>query len=245
MLLSFFRLIYTVYFILIVLGTYFFFSAIILPVYPFLGEKRFLSYRFFAKLWGATSLFLTGLYPKKTGRIPKSKEAKLYVLNHQSQIDILIALAILPSGFLFIAKEDLFKAPLLGWSMKLAGYIPIKRANARQSNKTLQQVQSLVKSGMSVLIYPEGTRSMDGSIGKVKRGSIMLAFQTKTPLLPVIINPAYKIMPKKSLLMSYHRLRCIIGEPLAFDWNDQSRDYTIHAAKTVEDTFKTMLQEIA
>lgn len=238
------RFLYTIYFFFTVFATYFFYSAIILPIYPFLGKRRYHAYRFFAKLWASTALLLTGLYPRKVGQIPHSKEARLFILNHQSQIDILIALAILPTGFSFVAKKELFKAPLLGISMKIAGYIPIERTNARRSNETLQRVQNLVKNGQSILIYPEGTRSINGKIGHIKRGSIMLAFQTGTPLVPVIINPAYKILPKNSLLLSYHRLRCIAGSEIIFNWANQTRDYTMKAAQQIEDTFKALIKEI-
>ncbi len=244
MITNIFRALYSVYFILI---TIFFFVVYTIPItfmYPFWGKKKHYNYAVWGKIWAQSILFATCLYPKISGNFPKKGSSNIFVLNHQSQIDILIALAVLPAGFIFIAKEDLFKVPFLGMSMKKCGYIPIKRESPKESTKTLEKIKQLVQEGKSVLIFPEGTRSTTGKIGAVKRGSIMLAFDTKTALLPVVLNPAYKIMPKGSLFLHHQPLKVIFGAPIHFDWENKNRNYTIHAAKKVEEELNVLMNKI-
>ncbi|MEK6558053.1 MAG: lysophospholipid acyltransferase family protein [Candidatus Margulisiibacteriota bacterium] len=236
--------VYSVYFFIIIIAIYILFSIPILLVYPFLGEKKHYYYSVFAKYWARTILVLVGLDPKISGRLPQSQSPFIYVFNHQSQLDILIALAFLPAGFLFVAKEELFKIPLLGDSMRRCGYIPIKRNEARKANETLRTLRELIDKGTSILIFPEGTRSLDGQIGLVKRGSIMVAFETQTPLLPVVINPAYRIMPKGSFLLRPARIRLQIGVPLLFDWENRDRAYTQEASAKIQGELNQLLQKI-
>ena len=237
--------VYSVYFILVAITTYILFSIPIQIAYPFLGKKKHEHYAFFSKMWAISILVLTGLLPRIHSNWPKDKGPYIYLFNHQSQLDILIALAVLPVGFKFVAKEELFKIPFLGDSLRKNGYISIKRQQAREAAAALEKVKSAIKAGLSILIFPEGTRTVSGEIGAIKRGSIMVAFETKTPLLPVIINPAHRIMPKGSYLLRPRRIHLQVGEPIVLDWENQTRDYTLQSAALVESTMKAQLKKIA
>ena len=229
MLRQFFYLIYSLYFFVVVVVSFVLFSLTILPAYPFLGQRKHFYYALWAKKWGQTILWLTGLSPKVTGELPKDKGPWIFLLNHQSQLDILIALAFLPAGFLFVAKEELFKIPLLGHSMRFCGYIPIRRNQSRKSAETLNQLKQLIAEGTSVLIFPEGTRSLTGKLGPIKRGSLVLAYESKTRSIPIVMNPAYQIMPKGSFFLRPQHIRITVGQPITFDWNDPKPDYTAQA----------------
>ncbi len=236
---------YSVYFIFIAVATYIIYSIPIQIAYPFLGKKKHERYAFFAKMWAVTILALTRLTPKIHGQWPDKKEPYIYLFNHQSQLDILIALAVLPIGFKFVAKEELFKIPFLGDSLRKNGYIPIKRQQAREAVAALEKVKGAIASGLSILIFPEGTRSRTGAIGSIKRGSIMVAFETKTPMLPVVINPAYLIMPKGSFFLRPQRIDVQVGSPIILDWENKNREYTLQSAALMETTLKTQLAQIA
>ncbi|MDD5456071.1 MAG: lysophospholipid acyltransferase family protein [Candidatus Margulisbacteria bacterium] len=240
----FLNLLYSLYFIFISFFLYFLFSIPIFITYPFLGRKKHYYYSVFARAWARTILFLCGLYPKITGRMSDAGKSYIYIFNHQSQLDILIALAVLPPGFLFIAKEELFNIPLLGSSMKKCGYIAINRKNTKKARETIEQINEMVRKGTSILIFPEGTRSRTGKLGTVKRGTIMIAFDTETPLLPVVLNPAYKVMPKGSLFLKRQPIRLVFGHPLVFDWTNRSREYSIKTAENIEKILSEMLAKI-
>lgn len=235
---------FSLYFVVVTVTTFILFSIPIQLAYPFLGSQKHERYAFFGKLWANTILFLTGLRPKRHGVWPKEKGPFIYLFNHQSQLDILIALAVLPAGFKFVAKEELFKVPFLGDAMRKSGYISIKRQNAREAVATLDKVRSMIEKGMSILIFPEGTRTLTGDIAPIKRGSIMVAFETKTTILPVVINPAHLVMPKGSFLLRPRRIHLQVGIPIDLDWNNQTRDYTIEAAATIESALKAQLQKL-
>ena len=236
---------YSVYFILVTVILYFLFSIPIQIAYPFLGEKKHERYAFFAKMWAVSILALTGMLPTIHGQFPKDNRPYIYLFNHQSQLDILIALAVLPVGFKFVAKEELFKVPFLGDCLRKNGYLSIKRQQAREAAAALDKVKACIAKGLSILIFPEGTRTVTGDIGAVKRGSIMVAFQTQTPLLPVVLNPAHLIMPKGSFFLRPRRIHIQVGAPMVFDWDNQNRDYTIQSAALIESTLKAQLARIA
>ena len=236
---------YSVYFIFVSVATYLIYSIPIQIAYPFLGKKKHERYAFFAKMWAVTILALTGLLPKVHGKRPTDNGPYVYLFNHQSQLDILIALAVLPVGFKFVAKEELFKIPFLGDSMRKNGYIPIKRQQAREAAAALEKVKSAIAQGLSILIFPEGTRTRTGAIGTIKRGSIMVAFETQTPMLPVVINPAHQIMPKGSFFLRPQRIDVQVGRPIVLDWDNKTRDYTIQSAADIETTLKAQLAQIA
>ncbi|MEI7942577.1 MAG: lysophospholipid acyltransferase family protein [Candidatus Riflemargulisbacteria bacterium] len=187
-------------------------------------------------------LFFQGIVPSVTGSFPNG--TVVYCMNHQSDLDILIALALLPTGFLFVAKEELLKAPLIGSLIRMAEYITIDRNNARRSTETLDRIKDELKSGHSVLVFPEGTRSVDGEIQKVKRGGLQVAFQTRTEVVPVINDPLYKILNKTEKNIIHQKVKTSIGKPISFDWNNDSRNYSIDSAFELEKIMKEMLSEI-
>ncbi len=187
-------------------------------------------------------LFFQGIVPSVRGVLPKG--TYVYCMNHQSDLDILISLALLPSGFLFVAKEELLKAPLIGSLIKMAEYITIDRNNARRSTETLDRIKEELTIGNSVLVFPEGTRSVDGEIQKVKRGGLQVAFQTRTAIVPVVNDPVYKIFNKVEKNIEHQKIKTSIGEPINFDWNNDSRDYSLESALELEQIMKHMLSEI-
>ncbi|MDY6852337.1 MAG: lysophospholipid acyltransferase family protein, partial [Thermodesulfobacteriota bacterium] len=126
-------------------------------------------------------------------------ESYVFVANHTSAYDILVLLAYLPFQFRWLAKEELFKIPFFGWAMARVGYIPINRSNPRESARSLIKAAEKIKAGVSVVIFPEGTRSRDGLIHEFKRGSFTLAVRSGRPLVPVSISGTHRILPTKTL----------------------------------------------
>lgn len=123
------------------------------------------------------------------------------VSNHQSIADILAALH-LNLSFKFIAKKELFWIPFLGWAMSLAGYIPLVRGNLQSGKNAILTAESLIKRNVSTLFFPEGTRSLDGEIHSFKVGAFKLAAETHVPVLPIVINGTYNLVPKGSRLFN-------------------------------------------
>ena len=129
----------------------------------------------------------------------ESSVPRIYMTNHQSYFDILAVLACLPVDFKFILKKELVKIPIFGFAMKSARYIPIDRENPRKAIKSMNEAAEKIRNGSSVLIFPEGTRSIDGRIQPFRPGGFHLALKSGCDLVPITIVNSHKIVPKGSL----------------------------------------------
>ena len=136
--------------------------------------------------------------------------------NHQGAADIPILLGGLPITFLFAIKKELFKVPIFGWYLKKAGYFPVDREMVLNAYKLVDKMVTLLKNGDRILIFPEGTRSRDGSLGNFKRGSLLAALKSGVPVLPVAISGSYDILPKGAKFFSPSQVRLSIGKPIYF-----------------------------
>jgi len=134
--------------------------------------------------------------------------------NHQSHADILALIKVLPTPFRWVIKRELLKIPLFGQALAATGSIAVDRRDRNSSIQKLKEGTTKLADGMSVLIYPEGTRSPDGNIQSFKKGAFMMAVQTGIPILPVTCNGAAKILPKKSLAISPGHITVTIGRPI-------------------------------
>jgi 1-acyl-sn-glycerol-3-phosphate acyltransferase len=119
----------------------------------------------------------------------------VYAANHSSTLDILVVLAHLPREVRIIFKRSLGYIPLLGWSMALAGHIPIDRSNPFRARRSLDLARERIRGGTSVLVFPEGTRSRDGRVHHFKRGSFSLAIEAGAPVVPLSLAGVKALVP--------------------------------------------------
>lgn len=150
-----------------------------------------------ARLWGKIPLRTTGIKVSVLGR-ENIDPQKSYILvsNHQSSFDIFALLGYLPIQFRWIAKAELFRLPFLGWAMSRIGYIPIERDSPKKAYRSMLRAAEKVQQGVSVIIFPEGTRSPDGNLQPFKKGVFLIALKSHAPILPIAICGTGKIMPK-------------------------------------------------
>jgi 1-acyl-sn-glycerol-3-phosphate acyltransferase len=153
-----------------------------------------------ARLWGRLILFFSHVPVRVRGLSQLTPDQScIYMANHQSNFDIPVLLAFLPVQFRWLAKEELFRIPVFGRSMRGCGYISIDRSDRRSAFKSLKLAAEAIRGGVSVLIFPEGTRSVDGSIQAFKKGGFVLAIESGVPIVPVCIQGTHAIMPKGHL----------------------------------------------
>ncbi len=139
--------------------------------------------------------------------------SSIVMVNHQSNFDIPVLLAHLPLQFRWLAKAELFKIPVFGRAMHGCGYISIDRSNRESAFRSLAKAADTIKKGTSVLVFPEGTRSLDGMIKPFKKGPFILAVDAGVPILPVIVNGTWSIMPKNRLRIKPSRVTLDILPP--------------------------------
>jgi len=171
--------------------------------------------RFARQYWGPGMLRLAGADLRVEGD-PRavSDRPAIYVMNHQSSLDIPAAFAVLPVDLRFIAKHTLRKVPFLGWYMSWTGMVFVDRTNSTQAVATLNAAAERVRGGISLLAYPEGTRSRDGRILPFKKGPFVLALQAGVPVVPLAIEGSMQCMPAHLRPFRPGVVRMAIGAPI-------------------------------
>jgi 1-acyl-sn-glycerol-3-phosphate acyltransferase len=130
-------------------------------------------------------------------------------------MDTPVILTNIPVQFRFLAKKGLFQIPFLGWHLKTAGHIPVPREDPRAAVKTLSLTAKLIESdGTSVLFFPEGGRSADGTLQEFKDGAAYIAIKAQARLVPVALLGTNKIMPMGSKIIRGGRVKLRVGEPI-------------------------------
>jgi 1-acyl-sn-glycerol-3-phosphate acyltransferase len=154
-------------------------------------------------------------------RVPSGR-AYVYMSNHQSHLDIPMLYATLPSPTIrMLAKKELFKIPLWGQGLRAAEFIEVDRSNHARAVQSLEQAARLLFDGVSIYLAPEGTRSRDGRIGKLKKGGFHLAMDTGTPIVPAAIRGTIDILPRGGKVMRKgKRVTVTIGAPIPVDGRD-------------------------
>ena len=170
------------------------------------------------RMWARSILFTSGVRVQVDGlhRIDPH-QAYVFAANHQSQFDIFVLLAHLPIQFRWLAKKELFRIPILGLAMKGAGYISIDRNDRKAAFKSIDLAAARVRDGTSIVIFPEGTRSLDGRLKYFKKGGFHLAIKAKRPIVPVSISGTFSILPKKGFKITPKKARVYIGGPIPTD----------------------------
>jgi len=147
-------------------------------------------------------------------RVPP--RAVIYMSNHQSHLDIPILYATLPSPTIrMLGKAELFRIPLWGRALRAAEFIEVDRSNHSGAMRSIERCARLVRDGVSIYLAPEGTRSPDGRIGRLKKGGFHLAIGTGAPIVPVAIRGTLQILPRGSRVMrSGQSVSVRIGPPI-------------------------------
>lgn len=126
--------------------------------------------------------------------IPDEEQPVVYVANHLSYLDIFV-FSILHRRIKYVSKAEIFRIPIVGWAMRLAGNIALIRQTRRSQMQTYRQMLNVLKSGSSLVVFPEGTRSPDGRLRRFKEGAFRAARQLQVPVVPITILGTRDIMP--------------------------------------------------
>jgi 1-acyl-sn-glycerol-3-phosphate acyltransferase len=167
-----------------------------------------------ARLWGGLILVTSRVRVERSGleRL-QSGTTYVFVANHQSLYDIPVVFWWLPFQLRIIAKESLGRVPFVGWHLRRAGNILVDRSNPDRSG-ILETWRRLVAQGLSLIIFPEGTRSRDGRVGRFKAGSFLLAIEAGIPVVPVSIVGTRDVMPCGQFIVRPGAVRFTIHEPI-------------------------------
>jgi 1-acyl-sn-glycerol-3-phosphate acyltransferase len=176
-----------------------FFPALALRVLTLWDPKRRWLSRY-TSVWGAHYLAKAPFASVRVEGLEHAPRdgAVVYVVNHQSMVDILAVFATgLP--YLWVSKVENFYAPFLGWNMWLNGYVPLKRGHLPSIVRMVRSCLKKLAQGHSLCVFPEGTRSPDGNLIPFQRGAFWLAARANVPIVPVVVDGTGSILSKKRL----------------------------------------------
>lgn len=185
-------------------------TIILSPVLP----NSQLSY-FPARWWGRLFCWIMFVRVKIHGlENLNPKQSYVVACNHQSMYDIFVIYGWLPMFFKWIMKAELRKIPLVGKACESAGHVFINRSSAMAAKHSLEKAEAQLQNGVSVVVFPEGTRTYDGNMGKFKRGAFMMATDLKLPILPVTLNGCYQVLPRNSFSVTPGVIEMIVQKPI-------------------------------
>lgn len=179
-----------------------------------LSGKGDLPIWFGRKLWGPIGLFLAGAR-LEVARMPTLPPGPvIFASNHESVLDIWVLFSVLQRSFRFVAKQELFRLPIFGWYMRIGGHIPVDRSNSQRAVASLQKAGDIVRSGTSIIAFPEGTRSRTGRVQAFKKGPFVVAKQAGVPVIPIAISGSGKVTPSQHVAVFPGTIRVAAGEPI-------------------------------
>ena len=158
--------------------------------------------------------------------------------NHLSAFDIPVLYTEVPMQFRIVANKPLFNIPFLGWHLRRSGQVPIDRATMKTTIKTLHVAVEDLKQGLSVVIFPEGGRSLSGHIQPFMNGAFYVAIKAQAPVLPCAIIGTYEMLPMNTFHIMPHPLKLRVGEPIP------TTGMTLRDVDTLADRVKAVITDL-
>jgi len=187
-------------------------------------------------IWGRWMCFGLGVNLQVKG-LQNFEHLKPYVvmMNHRSYVDVISLFAAYPGHISFVAKKGLMWIPVFGIGMWGAQTILIDRKNSRLAKASLDKAGEIIRSGRSVMIFPEGTRSTDGKLSPFKNGGFHLAKAARSPILPVAIGNTSHLMPKGSFLLKSGTVNIMYGEPIMVGGEESIEELMEKTLKAIQE----------
>ena len=166
--------------------------------------------------WSRSVLWLLLVPIKVSGRENVDpKQSYVFVANHQSFLDVFAVYGWLPNNFKWLMKKELRKIPFVGTACAVAGHIFVDRSNPRAAIESLTYIKAQLHDGISTVIFPEGTRTKTGEMGRFKAGAFKIAMDMGLPVVPITLNGFYQSMPPGQFFANLHsRVSLHIGKPI-------------------------------
>lgn len=164
-------------------------------------------------LWSKGSLWIVGIKLRIEGQEHLQKPG-VYISNHTSLIDVVVLPGIVPKKVRVVAKRELLYVPFMGWAFAVSGAILVNRKKARSAITSLREALKQLPKGWSLAIFPEGTRSTDGTLRPFKKGAFHMALETGLPIVPIAMDGAQDVSPPGHWLVQSGEIRIFVGEPI-------------------------------
>ena len=167
------------------------------------------------KLWAKCWCLLMFVRVEVHGRKNIDKRTSyVFVANHQGAYDIFSIYGYLNHNFRWMMKKSLEKVPFVGIACKSSGHIMVDRSSPQAIKNTMDEAKEKLKGGMSLVVFPEGSRSWDGSMQSFKRGAFKLALDFNLPVVPITIDGSFKVLPRTTYNITPGKIILTIHEPI-------------------------------
>ena len=178
------------------------------------GKASVSSY-YIAKIWGMIMCWVSLVRVTVNGHENIDKNTSyVFVANHQGAYDIFSIYGFLGHNFKWMMKKSLEKIPFVGYACRRAGQIFVDNSSPAAVKQTMQEAHDRLQGGLSLTVFPEGTRSKNGKIKSFKRGAFQLAVELNMPVVPITISGAYEVMPKDAKLPRWGHITLTIHKPI-------------------------------
>ena len=202
-------------------------QVLMLPYTVLFDRQRLRSGRVF-RLSAVAATKLNPLWQfSVAGQPPKEIGAAVVVSNHCSHADSFL-ISHLPFEMKWFGKKSLFNIPIVGWSMRLSGDIPVRRGNKTSVKQSMKQCLSYLASGVPVMMFPEGTRSRDGLLKPFKEGAFRLAMDAKVSILPIAVLGTHTALKKNDWRFGRAKAMVLVGQPI--QTTDRELESLVHEA---------------
>lgn len=168
-----------------------------------------------ARFWARTVLAVCRVRVRVRGveNLDRSR-SYVYVSNHASMFDIPAILASIPDQIRIVYKKELEVVPFFGWGLKWGHYIGIDRGRGSRAMQSIEEAIGKIRNGQSLLLYAEGTRTLDGKLQPFKRGAFNIAVRAGVPVVPLTVNGSFRIMPKRSIIIRPGDVELVLAKPI-------------------------------
>jgi 1-acyl-sn-glycerol-3-phosphate acyltransferase len=189
-------------------------------------DRSFTLYHYLAKIFPLGILIISGVRVKITGLENIDRKAVyVFASNHSSQLDITALQWGVPNRLSMIFKKELARIPFFGWQLYLGPYVVIDRKDPQAAIKSLKKAKWVMDNKkISVLVFPEGTRSKTGEVQDFKRGAFYLAAHSGYPIVPITINGTSKIMPKGTFKLKRGTIYLHFDKPISTENINNKQD---------------------
>lgn len=184
-------------------------------VITFLISSNPRGFMVWSRIWGVGILSGTGIRVRTHGleNVPRTG-SYVFAINHQVALDIPAVGSVIPVPFGWVAKAELKRVPFLGGAIRSSPSVFIDRSHPKRSIESMREAGEKIRRGVSVAIFPEGSRSHGGALGPFKRGAFLLAIEAQVPVIPVTIVNGYQLFNEKRRVARPGILHIHFGSPI-------------------------------
>lgn len=176
------------------------------------------------KPWAKANLWAGGIRLQVQGLENLPEEPCIIMFNHQSALDILAYMSILPIDWRAIMKREVGQIPFIGWVSRLSGHYLVARDGSSSDTKEVKKIVGKIRSGPSVVVAPEGTRSKDGKLLPFQKGGFLIAVLARVPVVTMVITGGLELLSKGSRHPNPGTMKIKILPPISVDHLPKGRE---------------------